>query len=199
MKKALILVVLLILIFSRSQSQPVTLSDDDLPNISYRPLVNKKLESQVRAFIKSELQADSLFKRSGYIVLIVDFDIPEDVRYLRDSILFLCYMNKDFHSFDNLDLDGVFPNSYCFIENKPVLLFVRESMLFEKRFSTSSKKRFQAAIEPYLAPRIDLSNSKLNAKGNIFRPNEVFQMHGGFEMFFFRNASREPIIRGSHY
>lgn len=115
---------------------------------------------------------DSSVSAKGYIFL--DIDVCS-----HSSVLFKCYINRNYASFDEIEQDVRFPDYYTFIKDDIILLYFRDKdKLVQRRFKEDSKQSFQRIIEPYLSHR---KHVRFENDGHeyFFRPDETHMMGGG--------------------
>ncbi len=136
-------------------------------NIEEINSIDKFLRSQLTLFIDEELVKDSVFKTRGYV------NVFFTLKPLNNDTTTVFIM-KQFSNFDDIDNDKNFPSFYMWLNNKMILFYVRQlDNIVCKKLSLRSKKKFVRKIEPFLAKQKRVGRFK------NFRPDEVFQLHGG--------------------
>ncbi len=160
------------------------------------------LLEQLIFYINERNNDTSLFSTGrGYVTIFMKGSSSLDGKKVRRSYS----INVNYHSFDNLKNDFIFPNYYTKIQDRIVIIYdssFRETFCLE--FTSNTKKNFQRIVEPFLPPfsekrfKIRDKNGKI-VKGPKFRPDDSFQLHGSRTLYIFEDDDIEPIIIKNHY
>lgn len=145
------------------------------------------LITQLKKFIKTQSEEDSLFKKKGYVQVFLT-NIPHKPNVVRSY-----HINKNYISFDDMDNDKQFPLFYSLLSNRVVLFMYYDlSDIFKLRFTRKSKSKFRKDLEPYLfKSRTVMLPNEYNkmTKARNFRPDEVIHAGGGIDVYIMNDGS----------
>ncbi|TDG36167.1 hypothetical protein EZJ43_09175 [Pedobacter changchengzhani] len=201
MKFRLTTIFLLTILVNNSFSQKkIQLNENNVKTaIREIDITNKFLVEEVKKIIKSKKNKDSVFKTKGYIRI----NVKGGGVYNNIPISYKYYINNDYHSFDDISNQDIFPDYYTFINGKPILIFSDVyDKIFKKTFLDESILSFQSIIEPYLFEKKEIDKVQFENKELVtnhrnkypFRPKELIQVHGGITIYFPVDGGIMPIV-----
>ena len=145
------------------------------------------LITQLKKFIQTQSEENSLFKKKGYVQVFLT------ITHRKPNVVRSYHINKNYVSFDDMDNDQQFPLFYSLLSNRVVLFMYYDlSDIFNLKFTKKSKSKFQKDLEPYLfkSQTVMLPNEyNKMTKAKNFRPDEVIQHGGGIYVYIMNDGS----------
>lgn len=158
----------------------IPIAEKDKLEIQQITLTDQELIKQIGVMI-GEKQADSVFRRRGYIsVSYVNRAYPNE------QVVRAYNIAPEYLSADEMTNEYRFPLFYSYMNNK--LVTIRNTPIYESicyQIKTKSKKAFQKILEPYLEKkiRIDMPNSSGTGTVKVKLREDFIQIHGGKTLY----------------
>jgi len=169
------------------QTNRSTLKGAQRIDITKAEIKDSVLITQLKKFIKTQSEEDSLFKKKGYVQVFLTKK-PHKPNVVRSY-----HINKNYVSFDDMDNDKQFPLFYSLLSNRVVLFMYYDlSDIFKLKFTKKSKSKFRKDLEPYLFKnQTVMLHNEYNkmTKAKDFRPDEVIQTGGGIDVYIINDGS----------
>jgi hypothetical protein len=147
-------------------------------------------------FINEQLEADTLFRKKGYIQV---FSIPA---HKRPNVARGYYITKNYVNFDNLN-DQQFPMFYSFLSGK-MIIFKNSDLIsaLDIKYTKKSILKFQQDLEPYLFPAETIvlhDKEHVMKKAKNFRADEFFYMGGGTNVYIMNDGKKVVAVGSTYY
>jgi len=176
-------ILFLILSFNHTNGQSPKPKGEHITITQVR-LEDKTLEDSIYAFIKNESENDSLFNKSGYILLLFDhYNYTNPTK----KIIYSCFYNKSYDAFDDINDDAAFPLFYTYINNRIVIikdLPVASSINYS--ITKKSKRKFIKRLTPFLTKASTITIKGQKVKNFRF---PIVVIHGGKRFFKLSDGS----------